>query len=89
MNIYEFLKELQEGIGDDCRVGASLWSFSGNITGIRIDVVWFDAEGNRKYTYKCVIPAFLLGNEGFLEHFCKETIERASRAFRIAEVGED
>lgn len=84
MNLYQFLKTIQEGIGDGCRVTISLWSFMGAIRGVDVDISW-----SNNLRYRFVLPDQSIESEGFLEHFSKYTIEKASREFRIAEVGED
>jgi hypothetical protein len=87
MNFYQFLKSLQEGVGDDCRVEARPWGFMGRIFGVEVDICWGNGESD--LTYKFVIPETSMANDGFLDHFCKYTIEKAQREFRIWEVGEE
>lgn len=87
MNFYQFLKSLQAGVGDGCEVYASIWTFMGEIHGMVIDIIWMHDED--QLSYKFIIPEESLENEGFLEHFCQYTIEKAQREFRIWEVGEE
>lgn len=93
MNLYEFLKNLQEGIEketeNECKVGISLWEFWGRILGIRVDILFFDDEDRKTFHYCTPLHEESVGEEGFLEHYCKVLIEEVSRAFRIAKVGED
>ena len=87
MNFYQFLKSLQEGIGDGCRVYARPWDVIGRIFGVRIDIIW--DSGESQFSYRFVIPETSLDEDGFLENFSQYTIEKAQREFRIWEVGED
>lgn len=84
MNLYKFLKSIQEGIGDGCRVGVYLWTFMGKTSGVDVVISW-----PNDLHYSFVLPEGSIENDGFLEHFSKYTIEKAQREFRIATVGED
>lgn len=84
MNLYQFLKSIQEGIGDGCRIGVRLWTFWGYASGVEVSVNW---PNDLHYVF--VLPEGSIENDGFLEHFSQYTIEKARKEFRIAEVGED
>lgn len=88
MKFYQFLKSVQEGVGDGCVVYAKPWLFMGSINGMDIRILWNDCGGDQ-LTYAFVLPEGSIENEGFLEHFSKYTIEKARREYRMAEVGED
>src|SRR5688500_10163913 len=83
MNFYQFMKGIQTGVGDDCRVRVSLFSFTGYVNGLEITIDW-----PNDFHYRFVLLEQHIDNAGFLEHFQEYTIHNANRAFRIAEVGE-
>lgn len=84
MNFYQFLKGVQEGVGDGCVVATRLWKFWSVVEGVEVRIIW-----PNDFRYQFVLPEQSIDNEGFLEHFCRYTVEKARREFRIAEVGED
>lgn len=84
MNFYQFLKSIQEGVGDGCSISIRLWDFDNVINGLSISIDW-----PNDFHYIFAVLEKMLENYGLLEHLSEYIIHDANKRFKIAEVGEE